>query len=185
MHEEQRPVSGPIKSPQGFAAGLFLVALATLALWLGRDLNLGTLRAMGPGMVPHWVALMVGAAGFVLMLIAVFKPGQRLEAWGVRGIFFVLGAVVLFGLSVRTYGLIVAAPLALMACAFATPEVRWKEAAIFALVMSYLCILLFFVLLNLPITLCKDLPICDLANSHFDFIRSVIKAVMGLFGRAG
>ena len=72
-----------------------------------------------------------------------------------------------------------------MVCAFATPEVRWKEAVIFALVMSYLCILLFSVLLSLPITLCKDLPVCDLVNGHFDAIRGLIKAAAAVLGRAG
>ena len=38
---------GVIRAPQSLAGGLLLVALAALALWLTRDLDQGTLNAMG------------------------------------------------------------------------------------------------------------------------------------------
>ena len=40
-----------VRAPQDFAAGAFMVALGAFALWQNRGLDLGTLRAFGPGML--------------------------------------------------------------------------------------------------------------------------------------
>ena len=49
--------------PQDAGAGLFLVALAAIGLWLAWELPVGTMRAMGPGMLPRALCFLVGAAG--------------------------------------------------------------------------------------------------------------------------
>ena len=58
-HEGSEPSRhrGPVRAPQSLAGGLLLVALAVLALWLTRDLDQGTLNAMGPAMLPRWLAI--------------------------------------------------------------------------------------------------------------------------------
>ena len=55
-----RGAAGPVRAPQSLAGGLVLLALAALALWLTRDLDQGTLNAMGPAMLPRWLAIAVG-----------------------------------------------------------------------------------------------------------------------------
>ena len=69
----------------------------------------------------------------------------------VRGLFFILGGIVLFGLCIRTLGLVVAGPVSMIFASFATNEVRPVEAVIFACVMTAFCILLFKYALGLPI----------------------------------
>jgi hypothetical protein len=137
--------------PQDIGAGLLLLAIAAIALWSSADLPTGTLRSMGPGMVPKAIAVLVAIAGLGLIGGALLVPGSRLEAWSLRGPFFVLGAIVVFAMTIRTLGLAVAGPLAVFIGAFASPEARVKEAAIFAVVLTAVCILLFKVLLRLPI----------------------------------
>ncbi|MBM6583701.1 hypothetical protein ILT44_26215, partial [Microvirga sp. BT689] len=44
---------GLVRGPQNLIAGATLVLLAALALWLTRDLDQGTLNAMGPAMLPR------------------------------------------------------------------------------------------------------------------------------------
>jgi hypothetical protein len=41
---------------QNFAGGLFLLILAALAIYLARGLPQGSLRSMGPAMLPDWLA---------------------------------------------------------------------------------------------------------------------------------
>ena len=137
--------------PQDAGAGLFLVALAALGLWLSWPLPAGTLRAIGPGMLPRALCVLVGAAGVALVAGAILVPGSRLERWSLRGPVFVLGAIVLFGLTIRTLGLAVAGPLAVVVGSFASPEVKLREAALFAVVLTALCIGLFKYVLRLPI----------------------------------
>jgi putative tricarboxylic transport membrane protein len=137
--------------PQEAGAGLFLVALAAIGLWLAWELPVGTMRAMGSGMLPRALCVLVGAAGIGLVAGAFLVPGARLAGWSLRGPVFVLGAIVLFGLTIRTLGLAFAGPIAVVVGSFASPEARLKETLVFAAVLTALCIGLFKYVLRLPI----------------------------------
>lgn len=93
--------TGPVRSPQDFAAGLFLLAVAAFAVYASSDLSMGTLRNMGPGMLPRMVATLIGVCGLGLLVGAMLVDGPRLERWSLRGPFFVLGAVLVFAVTIR------------------------------------------------------------------------------------
>ncbi|MBV9076268.1 MAG: tripartite tricarboxylate transporter TctB family protein, partial [Methylobacteriaceae bacterium] len=82
-------------------SGLALLALAGLALWLSRDLPSGTLRAIGPGLMPRWLAFGVGACGLGLAAIGVVRTGSSLERWTFRGPALVTLAILAFALTIR------------------------------------------------------------------------------------
>ena len=151
----RRPVevrrSGLVKAPQDMAAGLFLLALAAFAVWLGSNLPAGTLRAMGPGMLPFWVSMLIAAVGVGLVVSALTNEGSMLARWSLRGPFFILGAILTFAVTVRPLGLIVAGPLVVAISGFAAPDTRWGELLLFAVGMTALCIGLFSYVLRLPI----------------------------------
>ncbi|MFD2223918.1 tripartite tricarboxylate transporter TctB family protein, partial [Microvirga arabica] len=88
---------------QDCAGGLVLIALAALALWLTRDLDQGTLNAMGPAMLPRWLAIAVGLSGLALLVFAFIKHGDALERWNLRGPVFVIGGIVAFALTIRPF----------------------------------------------------------------------------------
>lgn len=140
-----------LRIPQDVGAGLFLILIAAFFLWQAWDLPRGTLRAMGPGMLPISIAVIMGAGGLLLALMSLFKGGAVLTRPHLRGLFFVLGGLVLFGMTVRSFGLVVAGPLSMIFASFATEEVRPVEATIFAVVMTAFCIGLFKYALGLPI----------------------------------
>lgn len=152
---------GPVRSPQGIAGGILLIALAALALWLTRDLSQGTLSAMGPAMLPRWLAVGVGLAGFALIAFAFVRDGETLERWSLRGPFFIIVAILAFAITIRAFsfgpisipglGLVIAGPLAIVIGGYATPEARFRELLILALSLTPFCMLLFGDLLNLPI----------------------------------
>jgi putative tricarboxylic transport membrane protein len=106
---------------------------------------------MGPGALPKGLAMLLGGLGVVLLLNA-FKS-EGLARWSVRGPLFVLGALVLFGLTVRPLGLAVAGPVLIAAAGFASSEVRWRETLVFGLAMTVFCVGLFKFALGLPIPL--------------------------------
>lgn len=137
--------------PQDVGAGVFLVIISLFFIWQAWTLPLGTLRAMGPGMLPMSIAVILGSGGAALAIASLIKGGPRLVAPHVRGLFFVLGGLILFGLTVRWLGLIVAGPLAMFFASFATHEFKPVEAGIFAIVMTAFCIALFKYGLGLPI----------------------------------
>ena len=140
-----------IRAPQDFTAGLLLIAVAVIALWQSSELSLGSLRQFGPGMMPRLLSFGVGGFGLALVILALLRDGEKLQGWSLRGPLFVLSAVVIFGLTVRPLGLAVAGPLVIIIGGFASSESRLGESAIFAVVMTVFCLLLFKVVLTLPI----------------------------------
>ena len=136
---------------QDFLGGLAVIAVGALAYWLARNLPTGAGGGMGPGTLPKGLAVLLGGLGVVLVLNSF--SGEKLSRWSIRGPLFVLGALVVFGLTVRPLGLAIAGPLAIAAAAFASREVRWRETLVYGLAMTALCIALFKFALGLPIPL--------------------------------
>jgi putative tricarboxylic transport membrane protein len=143
----------PLLRRQDFVGGLVVIATAVLALWQGSDLPIGQFGSMGPGMLPLGLALLLGLLGAALAVDALLEDGPPLERWSSRGPFFILAALVAFGLTVRPLGLLVAGPLAIVISAFASDEVRWGETLLFGALMTVFCIGLFKFALGLPIPL--------------------------------
>lgn len=142
---------GPIKGPQAFAGALSILAFTAFALWAMWGLEAGSLRQMGPGMLPRTLAVLIGACGAALLMLAILKHGSHLERLSLRAPFFVGLSIVVFGLTIRQFGMAVAGPLAMIIGGFATSEARPVELVIFAAVMTAFCIGLFRYALNLPI----------------------------------
>jgi hypothetical protein len=154
-HEAAPPPPPPrgarVRSPRDLLAGASLAVLAALALWKGAALPSGTLRAMGPGMLPRAVAAAIGIAGLLLVAFSFARRGPRLGRWPVRAPLFVCLSVIAFALTIRSVGLVVAGPLVVIVGGAASSEVRPRELVVFALVMTAACVGLFRYLLGLPI----------------------------------
>ncbi|POR48091.1 tripartite tricarboxylate transporter TctB family protein [Bosea psychrotolerans] len=152
-----------IRSQQDMAAGLFMVALGVFAFLLSGDLPLGSLRQIGPGMLPKSFAVICAVLGLMLSLASLRFNGEKLTGWAWRGVFLVLGGACLFGLAIRGFdigpihvpqlGLLVAGPLVILVSGLAADDMKWKELIIFAIAMTTACALLFKYALSLPIPL--------------------------------
>lgn len=140
-----------VRAPRHLVAGLALIGLAAFALWAVSGLSQGSLRAMGPAMLPRIVAVAIGACGLVFVCLAFTQKGASLAPWELRGPLIVGAGMVVFALTIRSLGFAVAAPLAMLIAGRGTTEVRPKELAIFAVVMTGFCLLLFRYLLDQPI----------------------------------
>ena len=142
---------GFVRAPRDFTAGASLVALALFALWASRALDAGSLRAMGPGMLPRAVAVLVGATGLGILVLSLLRAGEGLGRWSWRGPLFVTLGVVGFALTIRTVGLVVAGPLVVLVSGAASSEARPRELVVFAIAITTFCVLLFRYALHLPI----------------------------------
>jgi hypothetical protein len=152
---------------QTMAGGLFLICLAGLAFALLGGLAHGSLAEIGPAFFPSVAATVLAGQGAVMVFLgwreAARQQGELLTRWALRPLIAILGAIVVFGITIRgmefggltlpSLGLAIAGPLAVMIGGFADKDTRWRELAVFALGISAFCIALFRFALGLPIPL--------------------------------
>lgn len=67
-------------------AGLFLVLMAAIGLWLNQDHNLGSARRMGPGYMPWMVFLLLAGLGALVIFLSFGKRGERVEVAAPEGL---------------------------------------------------------------------------------------------------
>lgn len=156
MRPETGRSTGLVKSPQDFAAGVFLLAVALFGFIGGYKLAFGQASGVGPGMLPKVTALLIASLGLLLIVQSLITAGQQLERWSIRSLVFILGSLLVFAATVRTLGLAFAGPLAVVLSSFAEKNVRLREIIIYALLLTAACILLFKYLLRLPIPIVPD-----------------------------
>ncbi len=154
--QDERPGAPPpprrrIRAPQDFVAGSSLVALAAFALWASAGIPAGRLGSPGPGLLPKAIAVLLGLVGAALAAGSFVWKGEPLARLTLRGPLFVVLGVVGFALTVRSPGLVVAGPLVVMVSGAASPETRFRELAVFAVVITVFCVGLFRYVLHLPV----------------------------------
>ena len=136
-----------------FGAGVFLLAIAALAYYAAANLRMTLPSGIGPGTMPKASAALIALFGIALVIQGLTTAGEWLEAWPLRGPLFLLGAIVVFGATVRTLGLAVAGPAAVIIASLADRQTRLVEIVPFALLLSAACIGLFKYALRQPIPL--------------------------------
>jgi putative tricarboxylic transport membrane protein len=145
------PMFVPLRSAQDYAAGVFIITISLVGVVGSLTLNYKTSTGVGPGMMPRSTGLILITLGLILMANGIFARGPKLDRWSIRGIIFVLGSALMFAWTIRSLGLIVAGPLAVVISAFADRDTKWFEVILFSIVMTFACIALFSWGLKLPI----------------------------------
>jgi putative tricarboxylic transport membrane protein len=137
-------MDGPPEEPFAFSGpmggAVLVVGLIPITYYSTR------LGRMIPGIAPDIMVAILGA-GVVLalaFLMVRFAP---------RGPVFITAATLIFAVSVRPIGLVIASFVSLVVSAYATEEIRWVETLIWAAVLTLFCSLLFPWGLNLPLQL--------------------------------
>ena len=135
--------------------GVAIAAISIIALFNTRELDAGSLSDIGPALIPRALSVLL----LVLSLAIIFaglragSNGEPLESWKLKPILAILGGIVVFGLTVRSIGIVFAAPLTLMIAGFASSETKWRELTIFVFALTVFCSVLFRLVLGLPIPL--------------------------------
>jgi hypothetical protein len=132
---EPNSFSGP------FAGALLLLVLIPMTIYAAR---IG--KSLPGGIAPDVVLALLE----VLVLIGLALVISRFAA---RGPVFITAATLIFAVTVRPLGLVIASFVSIMVSAAGTHEVRWIETIIWAAVLTLFCSLLFPYGLNLPLQL--------------------------------
>jgi hypothetical protein len=141
-----------LKKPQDLGSAILFILLGCVCLWIGRDYRYGTLARMGPGFFPLTLSwLLIGFGVLIAALSFSFNEGPKLARTNWRGLLTIVAGIILFGFLINSAGLLVAAFAVPLVAAFATPEVRRKEALILSVLVSIACVAVFVYGLRQPI----------------------------------
>ena len=138
---------------QDFIGGLVVAAFAAFVYWHAADLPAAGSGGMGPGMLPKALAVLLGALGILLSLLAMRRAGVPIGRPTLRSTLCVIGAVIAFGLAIRPLGLVVAGPMVILIGALGTSESRLLETVVVSVAVTAFCVVLFKFALGLPIPL--------------------------------
>jgi hypothetical protein len=135
------------------AFAVFLVALGALGFALSSQLTIGSAASMGPGYVPRGLSAMIMLYGLALGVRAVFSGRQSFPAIAFRPLVLISASVALFAIALPLVGLAVTSAAVVICAGFAAYDVRLRENAVLALVLSAFAVLLFVKALGLPIAI--------------------------------
>ena len=126
---------------QDLLFGLFLIAVAAIALAATRTLSGGTAADMGPGYVPRAIAIIRGLR----------RPFVGIAPVRLQPLLAITASVAVFALSATRFGLALSSFAAILIASLATREAKPIETLLFALGLSTAAVLLFVKALALPV----------------------------------
>src|SRR6478736_5477597 len=126
-------------------SGLLFIALAVFfAATAYRTLEIGSFSLMGPGLFPILVSALLAIIG-----IAVIFTGRRIDEQPKhfpvpgRALFFIIGAPVVFALTVRSLGLVPALFLSIAMAVLASRKIGFVKGALIVIGMTAFCVAVF------------------------------------------
>jgi putative tricarboxylic transport membrane protein len=140
-----------IINSQDFAGGLLLLAFGVAGLWIGANYPMGTAQRPGTGVLPMILSWCLVGTGVLLWIKASVAASARLTPWAWRPAILVSLATVAFALLVDRLGLVLTMIVSMTLTALGTPDTRWREYLVFALLMLALGVGLFIYALGMPI----------------------------------
>ncbi|MBD0417082.1 tripartite tricarboxylate transporter TctB family protein [Oryzicola mucosus] len=130
----------------GFSA---LMAFETL-----RKLSIGTPANMGPGFFPLLLSISLCAISILAVVFGQSSAQKEpLKVAPFRAVAMVLGAPIVFALSIDPLGLIIAVFLSVLFATQASIRSKIGESILLSAGFSVFCVLIFIYLLNLPLPL--------------------------------
>jgi uncharacterized protein YacL len=131
------------------------IAFGMVALYFGRNLQMGTTVRMGPGYVPHMLAYIMLALGGIIAVVALLTPGEITEAPKWKPITMVTVGIVCFALLFETAGLIPALIVLILIASLGGEEFKITEVILNMIVLAILCVVVFKLGLQMNITVIR------------------------------
>ena len=156
-----------IKGKKDLYAGLMFIACGLLFGIGALNYPMGSALRMGPAYFPSVLGWMLVLLGMLIASWGLVHEGEAPKKTGWRGLFWILGSVVIFGLlvdgfsfrwagiplSVPQMGLVIACIAMMATSAYGGWEHVWKENILNAVVLTAATVALFYYGLGLPFRL--------------------------------
>ena len=142
-----------VKSPQDFGAGVLFLLFGCAGLFLGRELDFGSARSMGPGYFPMLISGLIVLIGLIVVGRSLSVEGPAVERLQFRPILVLLVSLAVFSLLIREIGVVLTSILMMVVAAYARPKVALVETLVFAVCAAAFVALVFVFGLNQPMPL--------------------------------
>ncbi|WP_161139204.1 tripartite tricarboxylate transporter TctB family protein [Propylenella binzhouense] len=126
-----------------FTGAIFVAIGAFAALWAVMDMQVGSALRMGPGYFPVIIGVGLVFFGIVVALQGGEHTDFAMKGLPWRGIILISLAPILFGATVRGFGLVPATILATVSAAYASKGMTLFFAVVLALCLATFCTLVF------------------------------------------
>lgn len=131
------------RNPKDVLSGIMFLAVAISFAAGALGLNLGTPLEMGPGAFPLILSVLLAGVGIAVLLRGLRLPGSPVGPLAVRGVGLVVGAPIVFGLTVRGLGLVPSLLIALTMACHASRGMTPGRAIALSAGLTAFCILVF------------------------------------------
>jgi hypothetical protein len=140
-----------ICSAKDFWSGLIYVFFGLSAVVIARDYDMGTALRMGPAYFPTILGWLLIAIGAISVLRGFLVRGAPVGGFSIKALLIIVGAAVLFGLTVRGAGMAVALPVLVTFSAAASNRFRLLPSLLLAAGLTIFCVLVFLKGLGVPL----------------------------------
>lgn len=128
-----------IKSQKDFWAGIMFTVIGGAFAFGSTSYAFGSSARPGPGYFPFGLGVLMALLGLVILfrsLAIETESGDRIGKWAWRPLFFVAGAVVVFGWLLPRVGMVIALPILIGMSAWAGSEFRWRDVILNSVVLT-------------------------------------------------
>ena len=140
-----------IRSSKDFWSGLIYLWFGLSAILIARDYGMGSALKMGPAYFPTllgWLLVVIGAISIVRGFVI---RGTAVGGFAMKALLMVVGATLLFGLTIRGAGLAIAVPILIVFSAAASSRFRLVPTLLMAAGLTVFCVLVFIKGLGVPL----------------------------------
>ena len=150
--DQSAPQRGRPLGAKDVTAGVFLVVVALVGLYLNQEYEIGSAAQMGPGYMPMLVFGLLGLLGAAVILLGVRGEHDPLESWAWREMVLILGAMAAFGVLIERVGMGVSVAVVVVISGLADREQTIRGIAGLTVALVAICWLVFTLGLGLNVS---------------------------------
>ena len=144
-----------MEKPRDIIGGLVVMTIGTGFLIVGRELEAGTSLRMGPGYFPTILSVVMIALGAIIAIQGLqgILQEDSFDSIPWRGLALIMGAPLVFGVTLHGLGLAPAVLVVVLGTAWASRYASLRSSLPLSLGLAAFCAFLFIRLLGLPLSL--------------------------------